>query len=496
VKPITVLFQGPPDASVLQSLDGVVSTGLVESILLVVPPGTSDVPERIGDASVRAWTTPLPGSSTVVREVLDACAAPFLLEVAPGGGLDLVPWALHRQLGVARSTGAFLTYGDYSDGLRDGCRPHPLATWQEGSVGDGFAFGPLRLWSRAELAAAASHHGAPPDALRFHAWYDLRLKASTQARALHLPEPLCTLRPIDRRATGVAIFDYLTGQQEVQREAEQVFTEHLRRIGAWLAGPFVPFETRAPFPVEATVVIPVRDRVHTVGDAVASALSQVTPFDFTVIVVDNHSTDGTTALLADLATRDARLVHHVPTRGDLGIGGCWNEALFHRACGRYAVQLDSDDLYNGTEVLAEIVALLRKGCGMVVGSYETVDFQLNPIPPGLIDHAEWTDDNGPNNALRINGLGAPRAFCTELVRNDPFPNTSYGEDYAVALRTCREWRVGRIYHSLYHCRRWEGNTDADLPAEVAARHQFYKDRLRAVEIAARRRRNEVREGAV
>ncbi|MBW1880759.1 MAG: glycosyltransferase family 2 protein [Deltaproteobacteria bacterium] len=495
MKPITLLYQGVPTGPVLVSLQGIVSTGLVEAVRLVVPPGTGDVPRALGEVRVHTRTAPLPGSSQVALEMLDACATPFLLEVAPGGGLDLVPRALHRQLGVARSTDAVLTYGDCTDVLGDGHHPHPLPDWQEGSVGEDFPFGPLCLWSRTGLARAMARHGAPPDDLRFHAWYDLRLKASLESPVVHVPEPLCAVRPVDRRVTGDAVFDYLTTQQEVQREAERVFTEHLRRIGAWLSGPFQPFESRATFPVEASVVIPVRNRVRTVGDAVRSALSQVAPFDFNLIVVDNHSTDGTTALLEDLSTRDARVVHHAPTRKDLGIGGCWNEAIFHPGCGRYAIQLDSDDLYEGTSVLAEIVALLREGCGMVVGSYETVDFSLNPIPPGLIDHAEWSDDNGPNNALRVNGLGAPRAFCTELVRDNPFPNVSYGEDYAVALRISREWRVGRIYHSLYHCRRWEGNTDADLPAEVAARHQVYKDRLRTMEIAARRRGNEGLEGA-
>jgi len=495
VKPITVRFGGAPTPPVLESLRRIVATGLVEAVHLLAPAEAGEVPEMLGEAPVHVRTAPLPDASPPTLELLETCATPFLLDVLPGGGLDPVPRAVERLLGVARATGAALTYGDYADDLGEGTRPHPLADWQEGSVGEGFPLGPLRLWSLPALAGATARHGPPPGDLRFHAWYDLRLKASMASPVVHLPEPLCTVRPVDRRATGVAIFDYLTTGQEAQREAERVFTEHLRRIDAFLPGPFRPFEPRAPFPVEASVVIPVRNRVRTVGDAVRSALSQVAPFDFGVIVVDNHSTDGTTDLLEDLAAADARVVHHVPARADLGIGGCWNEAVFHPRCGRFAVQLDSDDLYDGTGVLAEIVALLREGCGMVIGAYQTVDFSLNPIPPGLIDHAEWTDDNGPNNALRLNGLGAPRAFSTELVRGHPFPNTSYGEDYAVALRISREWRVGRIYHSLYHCRRWEGNTDADLPADVAARHQVYKDRLRTVEIAARRHHRAGGEGA-
>jgi glycosyltransferase involved in cell wall biosynthesis len=215
-----------------------------------------------------------------------------------------------------------------------------------------------------------------------------------------------------------------------------------------------------------------------------------------VIVVDNHSTDGTTETLQGMAQADPRLVHVVPDRRDLGIGGCWNVGVFHPRCGRYVVQLDSDDLYAGTDTLARMVTLLRdERCGMAVGSYSLVDMDLEEIPPGLIDHREWTDDNGPNNALRIGGLGAPRAFATELVRANPFPNASYGEDYAVVLRISREWKVGRIYDSLYLCRRWEENSDADLPPAVAARYQLYKDRLRSLELAARQRLLAERSGA-
>jgi glycosyltransferase involved in cell wall biosynthesis len=231
-----------------------------------------------------------------------------------------------------------------------------------------------------------------------------------------------------------------------------------------------------------------------VADAVKSAFAQRTDFPFNVIVVDNHSTDDTTAILADLAGRHPELKHIVPIRKDLSIGGCWNEAIFSKACGRYAVQLDSDDLYQGNDVLQRLIDLLRLGnCALVVGAYTIVDGNLREIPPGLIDHREWTDVNGRNNALRINGLGAPRAFNTAILRRNGFPNVGYGEDYAVALRLSREYRIGRIYDSLYLCRRWEGNTDAALSIEQANRHDAYKDRLRTIEIRARRKQNGVRE---
>jgi glycosyltransferase involved in cell wall biosynthesis len=245
--------------------------------------------------------------------------------------------------------------------------------------------------------------------------------------------------------------------------------------------------------VEASVVIPVRNRSRTVADAVKSAFAQRTDFPFNVIAVDNHSTDGTTAILADLAGRHPELKHVVPTRKDLSIGGCWNEAIFSRACGRYAVQLDSDDLYQGDDVLQRLIDLLRRGnCALVVGAYTIVDGNLREIPPGLIDHREWSDSNGRNNALRINGLGAPRAFNTMILRRTGFPNVGYGEDYAAVLRLSREYRIGRIYDSLYLCRRWEGNTDAALSIEQANRHDAYKDRLRTIEIRARRKLNRVR----
>ena len=286
------------------------------------------------------------------------------------------------------------------------------------------------------------------------------------------------------------MFDYLTATRERQIEAEQIATAHLGRIGALVRGPFSPYVPQGDYPVDATIVIPVRNRTKTILDAVDSALSQVATFSFNVIVVDNHSTDGTTQALAERAGADARLVHVIPDRHDLGIGGCWNVAAMHPKCGRYIVQLDSDDIYAGTDTLARMVGVLaEQQCGMAVGSYTLVNMALEPIPPGLIDHREWTDDNGPNNALRIGGLGAPRAFATALIRDNPFPNASYGEDYAVVLRICREYRVGRIYDSLYLCRRWEDNSDADLKPEVKARYQRYKDRVRTLEIAARRNRS-------
>jgi glycosyltransferase involved in cell wall biosynthesis len=288
------------------------------------------------------------------------------------------------------------------------------------------------------------------------------------------------------------IFAYVDPRNKaLQKEMETVFTDYLKKIGAYLPPNFMEFEQLpTSFQVDASVIIPVRNRKETIIEAVESALSQETNFPFNIIVVDNHSTDGTTSILSDLARQHSNLKHIIPKRTDLGIGGCWNEALKNKACGRYIVQLDSDDLYSSSRTLQKMVDMLRQdNHAMVIGSYTLVNSNLEEIPPGLIDHHEWTDDNGHNNALRINGLGAPRAFSTDLMREIGFLNVSYGEDYAAALRISREYRIGRIYENLYLCRRWSGNTDADLSIEETNRNNFFKDKIRTDEILARQEIN-------
>ncbi len=497
--PITLLHRGAWSEAARRNLERLVAADPVGAVVALLPPGSAEPPAALAGVPITAWHEERPDGGEAVARVLDRVASPYLLQLEAPGGLYPVPHVLERIHAVADATGALLTYGDFHE--RDGddtsgaLTLHPLADAQEGSVGDRFDFGPLRLWSTAALALAIGRYGAPSADLQGHAWYDLRLKGSLAAPLVRLPEPLAIRERWDPRASGAAVFDYLTAERALQREAERIVTDHLRRVGAHVEPPFEAFESAAAFPVEASVVIPVRDRVLTVADAVDSALSQQAPFPFNVIAVDNHSSDGTTELLAEKAAADERLVHVLPDRRDLGIGGCWNQAIYHEACGRYAVQLDSDDLYEGDDTLRRMVAALRDGgCAMAIGSYTTVDLSLSPVAPGLIDHREWTADNGPNNALRVEGLGAPRGFATEAVRAIGFPNVSYGEDYAVALRLSGRYRVARIFDSLYLCRRWEDNTDADLsPAKVTA-HQTYKDRVRTLEIAARRRRNGPGEG--
>jgi GT2 family glycosyltransferase len=467
---------------------------LVRKVIVLQDGAPGNVPPR---CEMLAVADPVSGETW--NTIFDRIATRYILFFPDAAGVYPDLRAPNRLVETAGATGAGAVYADYAEIRGETLREHPVNDYQAGSLRDGFDFGPLVLLSTAAARRAIRKYGKIP-AYRRAGWYDLRLKISADRDFFHLPERLSTVDMGPSAAHGGKTgagghFAYVDpGNRAVQEEMEAAVTAHLKRIGAFLAPEFrdVP-PSAGSFPVEASVVIPVRNRNRTIADAVASALSQRTDFPFNVIVVDNHSTDGTTECLAGLAGRHPAVKHLVPERRDLSIGGCWNEAIFSEFCGRYAVQLDSDDLYHGDSALQRLVDLLRNGdCAMAVGSYTLVDEQLQEIPPGLIDHREWTDANGRNNALRINGLGAPRAFNTSILRRAGFPNVGYGEDYAVALRLSREYRIGRIYDSLYFCRRWEGNTDASLSIEQANRHDHYKDRLRTLEIRARRKINGVR----
>lgn len=403
--------------------------------------------------------------------------------------------ALPRLIRAAEETDAAMVYSDYLAVKEGETERHPVIDYQEGSLRDDFDFGQvvlirtnwLKKWGE-EVAADENRH------FQFAAWYDLRLFLSRCGLLFHLNETLYTIVEEDTRKSGEKQFDYVNPRnREVQIEMERACTEHLRQLDALIDTTSygdIDFNER-DFEVEASVVIPVFNRAKTVADAVKSALSQETKFAFNVIVVDNHSTDGTAEILAELAQNHENLVVLNPHRRDLGIGGCWNLAINNEHCGRFAVQLDSDDLYSSPQTLQKIVeAFHEQRAAMIVGSYRMCNFQLETLPPGIIDHREWTDANGPNNALRINGLGAPRAFFTPLARQIQFPNTSYGEDYAMGLAFSRQWRIGRIYDELYLCRRWEGNSDAALPVEKVNANNLYKDRLRTMELMARRKMNQ------
>ena len=433
-------------------------------------------------------------SLATMRLIATTATADYALLYLKQGPVTLGYRVLERMLQVAEETGAAMVYADHYSVEAGKTVKHPVTAYQLGSIRDDFDFGSVVLLKTAYLNEYATREVIKD--YQFAGWYDLRLFLSRKGELFHLNEYLYTEEEDDLRASGEKQFDYVNPRnREVQIEMEQAATTHLAAINALVDTTLYaqPDFSGEAFPVEASVVIPVFNREKTVRDAVVSALSQKTDFPFNVIVVDNHSTDGTTEILSSLAA-DERLVHLIPTRTDLGIGGCWNYAINDAHCGRFAVQLDSDDLYSSENTLQTIVnAFHEQKAAMIVGSYRMCDFDLNTLPPGLISHNEWTEDNGCNNALRINGLGAPRAFFTPLVRQHQFPNTSYGEDYAMGLAFSRRFRIGRIYDELYLCRRWGGNSDAVLSIDKVNANNHYKDQLRTVEILARQKQNQDRE---
>ncbi|MEK6405571.1 MAG: glycosyltransferase family A protein [Acidobacteriota bacterium] len=429
-------------------------------------------------------------SGPAINQLLEGATTDYLLFFLPGGPVELGRRAVERSITVAEDSGAGLVYSDFKEDLGGQLADHPLIDYQLGSIRDSFDFGSMILISKRAADFAIRDYGRVDESLKWAGLYDLRLKLSVKSTTLRIQEPLYTRVPADRRTSGERQFDYVDQRQrDYQVEMERVATEHLQRIGAYLPPEFRTCpRTEQDFPVRASIVIPVRNRERTIADAVESALSQHASFGFNVIVVDNHSTDRTTAILEEIASKDSRLIHLKPARTDLGIGGCWNEAIYSSRCGEYAVQLDSDDLYSDEHALENIIAKFGESSyAMVIGSYTIVDFELRELPPGLIDHREWTRENGRNNAVRINGLGAPRAFYVPVLRQIGFPNASYGEDYAVALRISREYEIGRVYEPIYFARRWEGNSDAALPLATANRYDAYKDHLRTVELLARKR---------
>lgn len=397
----------------------------------------------------------------------------------------------HRMEEIASDADSTITYCHYRENDNGKIILHPVIDYQFGSVRDDFDFGSLVMLNVAD-ALAASEEMVEEDSKQVDGgWYELRLKMSMGRTIAAVPEYLYTVKKTDYRKSGEKQHDYVDPRNLIyQVHMERVFTDFLIASGGMVVPSDIDTTKEAGnFPVEASVIIPVKNRVKTIKDAVESALSQKTAYSYNVIVVDNDSSDGTREYLRSIEDEKLKLIE-VSEKEFLGIGGCWNKAIESEYCGKYAVQLDSDDVYSDEKTLDKIVDKFHtENCGMVVGSYMITDFDLNPIPPGLIDHKEWTDLNGANNALRINGFGAPRAYYTPLVRNILFPNVSYGEDYAMALRISRDYSVGRIYEPIYYCRRWNGNSDADLSIEKVNKHNEYKDFVRSVELIARIRSN-------
>ena len=428
-------------------------------------------------------------STQALQHIAAQSTSEYILLYTHIGHLRIGYRAVERMLRTATESNADWVYSHRNIVKQGETIAVPTNEYQEGSVRDDFDFGPLVLIRTEALREFLS---TGPETMQHAALYQLRLYISRMGHLVHINEYLYTEQEQDTRTSGEKQFDYVDPRnRQIQIEMERSCTTHFKEVGAFID--YRKLQTidtgTGDFPYEATVIIPVKNRVRTIGDAVRSVLEQDTDFPFNLIVVDNHSTDGTSEILSQLSAVNHQLSIVTPERTDLGIGGCWDLAIRHEQCGRYAVQLDSDDLYSDPHTLQSIVDTFRRErCAMVVGSYRLCNFALETLPPGIIDHREWTEENGMNNALRINGLGAPRAFYTPVIREIGFPNVSYGEDYAVGIAISRTYRLGRIYEPIYLCRRWEGNSDAALSPERVAAHNHYKDSLRTQEIRARKQR--------
>ena len=422
-------------------------------------------------------------STAWYRELAATAECEYLLLVGKEG-VSVDDMLLNDML-LAMPQGAVMGYSHYRKKIDGNVSDAPTIDWQPGSLRNDFDFGPVLLF---RTDALKQYLAMPLEEYSYAGFYQLRLAMERIGAIYHHCEYVYTVDEDDTRRSGEKQFDYVNpAQRNVQIEMEKVCTHHLKEVGAWL--PPCKYEgidlSAGEFPVEASVVIPVLNRESTIADAISSVLRQKAAFPFNVLVVDNHSTDRTPQIIDSFA--DERVVHIIPSRNDLGIGGCWQLAVNDARCGRFAVQLDSDDIYSDENTLQRIVdGFYEQQCAMLIGTYRICDFELNTLPPGIIDHREWSEENGRNNALRINGLGAPRAFFTPVIRQVGFPNVSYGEDYAVGLQISRRYKIGRIYDVLYLCRRWGGNSDAALSHEKVNAHNYYKDGLRSAEFAARK----------
>lgn len=423
-------------------------------------------------------------SSATMKKIAEAADSDLILLYTKYDTLVPGYLALNRLARLAADSKAGMLYAD-SYSIVDGVKSNaPVIDYQFGSLRDDFDFGSLLIFNTVDFKKAASGISADYKAAGL---YDLRLRLSRIAPIVHVNEYLYTVIATPRKESGEAIFSYVDPKNRgVQIEMEAACTDHLKAIGGYLAPKFDTIEfNKGDFEYEASVIIPVRNRVRTIRDAIRSVLSQKTDFPFNLIIIDNHSTDGTSEAIEEF-TSDPRVIHIIPERDDLGIGGCWNAGVNHPKCGKFAVQLDSDDVYADENTLAKMVnAFYEQNCGMVVGTYMLTDIDMNMIPPGVIDHKEWTPENGRNNALRINGLGAPRAFYTPMLRDIQVPNTSYGEDYALGLAFSRHNQIGRVYDVVYLCRRWDDNSDHALDIVKTNNNNLYKDRIRTWELQAR-----------
>lgn len=462
------------------TIDGLRESALVNNIYLLATDAAATAVEGCTLVHIDALN-----SSDTMLKIAEAAKAPYTLLYTKYNNLVMGYFALDRFVRLAGDSKAGMMYADSYTVIEGKKSNAPVIDYQEGSLRDDFNFGSVLFFNTEVLKKAAAgidvHYTAA-------GLYDLRLRLSRIAPIVHINEYLYSDVTVDNRKSGEKIFDYVDPKNRgVQIEMEKACTAHLKAVGGYLEPKFDEIDfNKGDFEYEASVIIPVRNRIRTIRDAIRSVLSQKTDFPFNLIVIDNHSTDGTTEAIDEFKD-DPRLVHIVPQRDDLGIGGCWNAGVQHPKCGKFAVQLDSDDVYSDENTLAKMVAAFyEQKCAMVVGTYMLTDIDKNPIPPGVIDHKEWTPENGRNNALRINGLGAPRAFYTPVLREIHVPNTSYGEDYALGLAFSRHFQIGRVYDVVYLCRRWEDNSDAALDIVKMNNNNLYKDRIRTWELQARR----------
>ena len=467
------------EAQVKATIEALKQSDLVTKITLLATEAT-EAPVLGCDVIV---TEGLNASSTM-KKIAEAATADYILLYTKYNKLVPGYFALERFARLAEDSQAGLLYSD-SYTVIDGKKSNaPVIDYQFGALRDDFNFGSVLFFNTVAFKRAAA---GIDKSYKAAGLYDLRLRLSRIADIIHVNEYLYTDVTLDNRRSGEKIFDYVDPKNRgVQLEMEEACTAHLREIGGYLEPVFTAIDfNHGDFEYEASVIIPVRNRVRTIRDAIRSVLAQKADFAFNLIIIDNHSTDGTSEAIDEFAD-DPRLIHIIPERDDLGIGGCWNMGVNHPKCGKFAVQLDSDDVYAGEDTLAKVVsAFYEQNCSMVVGTYMLSDLDLNMLPPGVIDHKEWTPENGRNNALRINGLGAPRAFYTPMLRDIHVPNTSYGEDYALGLAFSRQYQIGRIYDVLYYCRRWEDNSDAALDVVKMNNNNLYKDRIRTWELQAR-----------
>ena len=486
---VVILFYG--NKAVLKIIEELNNIKYVDQLIVISDKETIDIKTKH-----LVVKSSYPFSSKVIKYICEKATGDYIIFITDQCSLEIKDSTIEQFLKKATNTGAGLFYSEYFVKSNNEIKRHPLIDYQAGSIRDDFDFGPLLFLKKYVLQIACKELQDEQSDSLFSGLYQLLLAVSRKFSIERIPKPLYNVERLETDNCNKKLFRYVDpANRELQLEMETSATHHLKLIGAYLKPVFKEVNLKEnDFNVETSIIIPVRNREKTIKDAVESAMAQKTNFNYNIIVVDNHSTDGTTDILNSLAINNENMIHHIPQSKELGIGGCWNEAIEHKECGRFSVQLDSDDIYFDENTLQKIIDKFHEEkCAMVIGSYTLTDFNLNEIHPGTIDHKEWTPENGPNNALRVNGLGAPRAFFTPVVRKIKFPNVSYGEDYAVGLSVCREYKIGRIYEPVYICRRWEGNTDASLTIEQENKNNSYKDFIRSEEIKTRQKLNRLKQ---